>query len=200
MRAIIGPLAAAFAFTVAAPASALYVPGWEKIDPVVFTGVLDETWGEKSTSFFTSSPGLYRLSWKFDRPLEVNADGEIESIGIFYRLGWVYDDYEGGEWTWGISEIFDYYIDTPSSGHSFIEIPKPEIYNHDEEGHWQTVYWHFLDGFGIYSNNELVSPLGFRITLAQVPEPASWAMMIIGFGLVGLTARRRADRRIPASA
>ena len=26
---------------------------------------------------------------------------------------------------------------------------------------------------------------------AAVPEPATWAMMILGFGLIGVTARRR---------
>lgn len=31
----------------------------------------------------------------------------------------------------------------------------------------------------------------YRITIAAVPEPASWAMMLIGFGAMGLAARRR---------
>ena len=37
------------------------------------------------------------------------------------------------------------------------------------------------------------------LELAAVPEPASWATMLIGFGLVGLV-RRRVTRRHPASA
>ena len=44
-------------------------------------------------------------------------------------------------------------------------------------GHWGYVY---LDGFGA-----VPPPPG-------VPEPASWAMMIAGFGMVGGTMRRRA--------
>jgi hypothetical protein len=41
-----------------------------------------------------------------------------------------------------------------------------------------------------------VQPLTYRLTIsdspiAPVPEPASWAMMIAGFGLVGATMRRR---------
>jgi hypothetical protein len=32
----------------------------------------------------------------------------------------------------------------------------------------------------------------FRINTGVIPEPASWALMIIGFGLVGVSARRRA--------
>lgn len=35
---------------------------------------------------------------------------------------------------------------------------------------------------------------------SPVPEPASWAMMILGFGVVGLMARRRRDMPVPAIA
>ncbi|MBU6166367.1 MAG: PEP-CTERM sorting domain-containing protein [Alphaproteobacteria bacterium] len=53
-------------------------------------------------------------------------------------------------------------------------------------------------------------PLQYRVTqsfIGQVPEPASWLMMIAGFGLVGAVARRQrlsppapgaADRAFPA--
>ncbi len=34
--------------------------------------------------------------------------------------------------------------------------------------------------------------------LAQVPEPATWGMMILGFGLVGATARRRRQKGVLA--
>ncbi len=30
-----------------------------------------------------------------------------------------------------------------------------------------------------------------RVTAGAIPEPATWAMLIAGFGLVGLAARRR---------
>jgi hypothetical protein len=38
----------------------------------------------------------------------------------------------------------------------------------------------------------------FRVVTAAVPEPATWAMLIAGFGLVGVMARRRQQRRIAA--
>jgi len=33
--------------------------------------------------------------------------------------------------------------------------------------------------------------LGVRLDMAAIPEPATWAMLIVGFGLVGAAARRR---------
>ena len=40
---------------------------------------------------------------------------------------------------------------------------------------------------GIYYNDST----GVNYTLTSVPEPASWALMIVGFGMVGAAARRR---------
>jgi len=42
---------------------------------------------------------------------------------------------------------------------------------------------------------EGTTPIGYTATLAQVPEPASWAMVIVGFGAVGASMRRR---RLPS--
>lgn len=36
------------------------------------------------------------------------------------------------------------------------------------------------------------------VGLADVPEPASWAMLVAGFGLIGAVARRRGPRRVSA--
>ena len=35
-----------------------------------------------------------------------------------------------------------------------------------------------------------LAPFAYRITITDVPEPASWAMMITGIGLAGAAARR----------
>ena len=45
------------------------------------------------------------------------------------------------------------------------------------------------DTWNYYNQN--VGNTHFSITLANVPEPASWALMIGGFGLAGAVARRR---------
>ena len=48
----------------------------------------------------------------------------------------------------------------------------------------------------LYFDNEFAGtdPVGYRIALQSVPEPASWALLIAGFGMVGssLRTRRRA--------
>jgi nitrous oxidase accessory protein NosD len=38
----------------------------------------------------------------------------------------------------------------------------------------------------------------FIVRVTAVPEPASWAMLIAGFGLVGITARRRTMKEVTA--
>lgn len=50
-----------------------------------------------------------------------------------------------------------------------------------------------LDGGQVYFNlHNSIFPGGeIRGNLAAVPEPASWAMMVVGFGLVGSAVRRR---------
>jgi len=50
-----------------------------------------------------------------------------------------------------------------------------------------------LDDGEVYFNlHTSVFPGGeIRANLGAVPEPASWAMMVVGFGLVGSAIRRR---------
>ena len=192
MQLSLWPLTTAIALGVAAPAAAFtpWVPGWEKVDPVVLTGTLPPG-GEASASFLISSPGKYRFSWAFDRAFGEDAYGEPENVVVYHQYGWVLDDYEGGEWVWGTSEEFDDYLLTSSSGSVVLEISPPDIFDQDGEGYYQTTYWHYLSGIGLYAGYALESPVGYRLTLAQVPEPASWAMMIAGFGLVGGALRRK---------
>ena len=45
-------------------------------------------------------------------------------------------------------------------------------------------------GGGYESDNHTV---GFYTSVGGIPEPATWAMMIMGFGLVGVAARRRSS-------
>ena len=47
------------------------------------------------------------------------------------------------------------------------------------------------NGFGSFQNNVSFA----TASTAAVPEPATWAMMLIGFGAIGLAIRRRARAR-----
>jgi PEP-CTERM motif len=50
-----------------------------------------------------------------------------------------------------------------------------------------------------FSNNFTTVDVRGSIGLGAVPEPASWALMIAGFGLVGTTIRRRKAKRLGAN-
>jgi len=68
-------------------------------------------------------------------------------------------------------------------------------------------YWSFNNppsnqyglGAGTYTltimgDNHGASSLGGTVTIDAVPEPAAWAMMLIGFGAIGASMRRRKNR------
>ncbi len=48
---------------------------------------------------------------------------------------------------------------------------------------------------GTFALTELGGPGRYSLTITAVPEPATWAMMICGFGLVGGTIRQRRSRQ-----
>lgn len=53
-----------------------------------------------------------------------------------------------------------------------------------------------LFAFGARQLPDLESGETITISARDVPEPASWALMVAGFGLAGATMRRRASRAI----
>jgi hypothetical protein len=54
------------------------------------------------------------------------------------------------------------------------------------------IFGFILNNGGNYSNDS--TGVSFRLHSADVPEPASWALMIAGFGLAGTALRRRVAR------
>jgi hypothetical protein len=61
------------------------------------------------------------------------------------------------------------------------------------DGRWDIGFTAFLQGNSNNGGQRLVQE--GRLKIAAVPEPASWALLIVGFGLVGAAARRQVARR-----
>ena len=63
---------------------------------------------------------------------------------------------------------------------------------------------HVVDLIGAASPNPDANDDGFKLkaitVTSAVPEPATWAMMLVGFGLAGASLRRRNRRPVPAVA
>lgn len=63
---------------------------------------------------------------------------------------------------------------------------------------------YYSAGFGAYriftSTSTFIAVTSFTLTPAAVPEPASWALMVGGFGLVGGTLRARARAKVAIAA
>ena len=60
----------------------------------------------------------------------------------------------------------------------------------------------FLDTVGRGNQvaaNTFTNPGSWTVSAAGVPEPASWALMIAGFGVVGVVARRERRHRVVAA-
>jgi hypothetical protein len=62
---------------------------------------------------------------------------------------------------------------------------------------WGGIHWRFDNEAGLALGYDVAGWTLANKAFTAVPEPATWAMMILGFGVVGATARRR--RRIVAA-
>lgn len=52
----------------------------------------------------------------------------------------------------------------------------------------------------VYNGSEFIVPLNVAVFSRTVPEPATWAMMLLGFAAIGASARRRSLGLVHASA
>lgn len=161
-----GLMAAAAACVVAAPANAL--------TPLA-SGTFTQGAQTASFSFFPSTNTTYRVT--FSKPLS----GSVEAIAqaYFYEDGTDpsgannFDLRAGGQFADAQSLQFDYLIDTVDDGFSVYFDP---------------------GRFTITVNDVPASGARWAVsyfTAGAVPEPATWVLMILGFGAVGGALRRR---------
>lgn len=118
-------------------------------------------------SFGVTANGRYRVKWNFNI-VDTNPSG-VALIGFEVR---------GGTLSGAL-------IGFLNAGHSSASYDFTRVYNAG-------------DFFGFSINRGGSGPtayyndsIGANFTVSQVPEPASWAMLIAGFGLTGAAMRRR---------
>jgi hypothetical protein len=58
------------------------------------------------------------------------------------------------------------------------------------------VYSNNLSGASAFGELDFTSAVTSPVTVAAVPEPGQWALMIVGFGLVGAASRRKRQEAI----
>lgn len=186
-------IAAVLAVSIATPAAA---------DVVIF-----ESSGRDQTLYYAPLPvpgaGRYRFEFTTSRAISY-------LIGHQYDVHW--DIYSAGQQLDGNSTLFTY--DKVGFGTSdFWEFDIPESTITDLGGAWIET-WRYgtvplgtplfqedhIENAGATIYSDWYEPFDYTVKLtflSPVPEPATWAMMITGFGLAGSALRRR---RIPITA
>jgi len=190
-------LAAASILTVATSASAapLIYPnsGTEAPSPGAFFAGLNGT----LRIYFTGLAGGFSVFGGVrvngvDRPYALN--NQTSAYGDYADLGTV-----------NVGDSLVPYIFVETTGHTFYSDPS---LNFDGVNHaWQQSYGgdSFIPASFVLSFEDLddggdfnYTDYGMSITVQKVPavpEPASWAMMIAGFGLAGVALRRRTSMK-----
>lgn len=127
--------------------------------------------------------------------LEVNANrfGSVSQLvsglvtGGTYKFGWAYAGRNGGG-----AQLLDVFVNGSkvaqnSSTGSFTGW-QDNAFNFTATGPTAKLLFSSVNAGGNRSFGNLIT----NVSVGAVPEPASWAMMIIGFGMIGYASRRRA--------
>ncbi|WP_293678414.1 PEPxxWA-CTERM sorting domain-containing protein [uncultured Phenylobacterium sp.] len=187
MRTRLTALALAIGVTVGAPASAATVTGtFSPSGP-----------GEVSLAMlFPTDPGVYELSFEFSRPGAGHISTHLmESYEFYYAAT--------GEHLGGDDHLYDedVFFPAPTSyGSTFFTIGRPYSVTTGFE-RTEGYFWNAKVGLrGAFSGPAQVT-YSFTVDhIRDVPEPATWALMILGFGGVGIALRRRETRRLMTTA
>ena len=180
-----GVLAAVTAFS-AVPASAAL-----SIDAGRCTSVLEADGG---CVFVDPGPGgandnnvalvesVYNLTGKAGSPIDLNLIGKIERPATTGPFGSITYDSGNKTGTWSLPGYAVDFISVKAAN-EFILI---KLATAASSGSWSTAG--LLNNGG---NQPAISHIQFYGSEAVIPEPATWAMLIAGFGLVGSAMRRR---------
>lgn len=144
------------------------------------------------------APGLYEYTFQFSRP------GAGIAIVEYVQTYNVFDT--GGNFLFGNDLTLDstFLFPTPVTSGSFIfELPRP--YSTPVAGGVENGLFYATDAFLDFDFGT-DDPVDFSISLARyiptaggIPEPATWAMMVLGLGAIGAAMRRR-RALVPAAA
>lgn len=119
----------------------------------------------KSADYF----GFYLLALSAGNKMEFfNGDTSVLSLGYNDLLSYLTPDYMG----------------SPYPGQTGNEYFAFMNFNFDGGDSYNKIVFSNSGTDGFESDNHTIG-------ISAVPEPATWAMLILGFGMVGLTARRR---------
>jgi hypothetical protein len=172
-----------------------FVSGADDFDYAAGSGAFptDEYWWGYAADLFRYT-GEGELNWAFNQPAYFSIDGGATPLydGYFSTGTYNGDGWQASHWK------------APGGCTNFVGIMNPYICNAlvDETTSADLA---FFDAIGWNTKVDVLANSGYTQTTAQmytsfVPEPISWATMMVGFGAVGAISRRRRAKAAAATA
>lgn len=141
----------------------------------------DYWWGYGLDMFRYGAPG--QLDWRVDNPSYFSIDGGVTNLGNFSTGSQNGDGYQASHWKAPATPCND-----------FLGIMNPYLCSglmDSVEGLDLALF----DAIGWNVNFDVLQNPSYEFSSAQmrglVPEPGTWALMILGFGMMGSMIRRR---------
>lgn len=161
MKSFIASAFVAGAFAVATPATAATTIGLTQSADGTYSG---------TTGTVIPAAGSFSDEYHFAVPTAGSVSASVISLSFTGGLTLASGTLNGSALTLTKVSDFVYTLTLPTAGIPSITNPQKLVINGSSQGG------------GSYTAN---------VTFAAVPEPATWALMILGFGVVGYSMRRR---------